>query len=63
MSAYCRVCFTIKAEKNISWFIVENKKDETKITYHKHFISEKLSFCFLDLGAFSSVASLSCLSY
>ena len=27
MSAYCRVCFTIKAEKNISWFIVENKED------------------------------------
>jgi hypothetical protein len=25
--AYCRVCFTIKAEKNISWFIVENKED------------------------------------
>jgi hypothetical protein len=27
MSAYCRVCFTIKGEKNISWFIVENKED------------------------------------
>ena len=27
MSAYCRVSFTIKAEKNISWFIVENKED------------------------------------
>jgi hypothetical protein len=27
------------------------------------FISEKLSFCFLDLGAFSSVAPLACLSY
>jgi hypothetical protein len=27
MSAYCRVCFTIKAEKNISWFIVKNKED------------------------------------
>jgi hypothetical protein len=27
MSAYCRVWFTIKAEKNISWFIVENKED------------------------------------
>jgi len=27
MIAYCRVCFTIKAEKNISWFIVENKED------------------------------------
>ena len=27
MSAYCRVCFTIKVEKNISWFIVENKED------------------------------------
>ena len=27
MSAYCRVCVTIKAEKNISWFIVENKED------------------------------------
>jgi hypothetical protein len=27
MSAYCRVCFTIKAEKNISLFIVENKED------------------------------------
>ena len=28
-----------------------------------HFISEKLSFCFLDLGTFSSVAPLACLSY
>ena len=28
-----------------------------------HFISEKLSFCFLDLGAFPSDASLACLSY
>ena len=27
MSAYCRVCFTLKVEKNISWFIVENKED------------------------------------
>ena len=27
MSAYCRVCLTIKAEKNISWSIVENKED------------------------------------
>ena len=27
MSVYCRVCFTIKAEKNISWFIVENNED------------------------------------
>ena len=27
ISAYCQVCFTIKAEKNISWFIVENKED------------------------------------
>ena len=26
ISAYCQVCFTIKAEKNISWFIVENKE-------------------------------------
>ena len=28
-----------------------------------HVISEKLSFCFLDLGAFPSDASLACLSY
>jgi hypothetical protein len=28
-----------------------------------HYISEKLSFCFLNLGAFSSVARLACLSY
>ena len=31
MSAYCRVCFTIKAEKNISWFIVENKEDHCRV--------------------------------
>jgi hypothetical protein len=27
ISAYCQVCFTVKAEKNISWFIVENKEE------------------------------------
>jgi uncharacterized protein (DUF2164 family) len=34
-----------------------------KIILKINFISEKLSFCFLNLGAFSSVASLACLSY
>jgi hypothetical protein len=39
------------------------QKIEIYLSNHKHFISEKLSFCFLVLGAFSSVASLACLSY